>query len=113
MTRETSPVEVLARAAIGNDALATKWLRTPSPLFGGASPMAASATVEGYQCVKRLLAWFAGESFRRTAQLSEAENTVDDLLSDPMMDLVLKRAGTGPEELLSLCREIALHCRAA
>jgi hypothetical protein len=88
MIVQTSRIEELAAAAIGNGALAASWLQQPSALFGGTSPLDAIATPRGRYSVRRQLAWFAGECFRAAP------------LSDPVVELVLRRAGAGPEELL-------------
>ncbi len=109
----TSPIEDLAAAAIGDDALAARWLDRPSPLFNGVSPAAALSTQEGRHRVRRQLAWFAGESFGNPPFSGDDWESLADLLSDPMMEIVLRRAGSGPEQLLGLYREIAAARRAA
>ena len=93
-----------ARAVLGDDALAARWLTQESPLFGGRCPVDAVATAEGRRQVVCQLSWFAGTRPPVAAlDQSEAE-TLADLLNDPIMDLVLESAGTGPEDLLRLCR---------
>ena len=95
-----SPIEDLASAAIGDDALAARWLQQQSELFGGASPLDALATLEGQLRVRRQLAWFAGECFRAAAGSGASAEMLSTDPSDPLIDLVFRRAGTGPEELL-------------
>ena len=95
-----SPIEDLASAAIGDDALAARWLQQQSDLFGGASPLDALATLEGQLRVRRQLAWFAGERFRGTAHSGAKTESLPPDPSDPFIDLVFQRAGAGPEELL-------------
>ena len=95
-----SPIEDLALAAIGDDALAARWLQQQSDLFGGASPMDALATLEGRLRVRRQLAWFAGECFRSAAGSAADTESLTLDPSDPFIELVFQRAGAGPEELL-------------
>lgn len=95
-----SPIEDLALAAIGDDALAARWLQQQSDLFGGASPLDALATLEGQLRVRRQLAWFAGECFRIAPGSGADTDSLTPDLSDPFVDLVFQRAGAGPEELL-------------
>ncbi len=113
MSVQTSEVIVIAAAAIGDKELADKWLATPSAIFEGSTPLAALSTVAGYHRVMRQLAWFAGRPFRAATSSAEGRETIADLLTDPMMDIVLRRAGSGPEELLNLCRQAATPRRAA
>jgi hypothetical protein len=100
MIVQTSRIEELAAAAIGNGALAASWLQQPSALFGGTSPLDAIATPRGRYSVRRQLAWFAGECFRAAPLFESDRDGLAGLLSDPVVDLVLRRAGAGPEELL-------------
>ena len=100
MIERTSRIEELAAAAIGNDALTARWLQQPSALFGGTSPLDAIATPTGRYSVRRQLAWFAGECFRAAPFFESDRDGLAGLLSDPVVDLVLRRAGAGPEELL-------------
>ena len=109
MNMQTLDMRDFAAAAIGDQALAKKWLATPSDIFGGSSPLAAMASVEGYHQVMRQLAWFAGQPIGNPKTPAEAQETVADLLNDPIMDLVLRRAGTGPEEVLKLCKDAAFR----
>ena len=95
-----SPIEDLASAAIGDDALAARWLQQQSDLFGGTSPLDALATLEGRLRVRRQLAWFAGECFRNAARAATSAEVPPPDPSDPFIDLVFQRAGAGPEELL-------------
>lgn len=113
MSMQTSEMKVFAAAAIGDKALADKWLTTPSTMFDGSTPLAALSTVDGYHRVMRQLAWFAGKQFHDTSSSAKSQETIADLLNDPMMDLVLRRAGTGPEELLRLFKPAVAVRRAA
>lgn len=117
MFDQTPRIEDLAATVIGDKALAVRWLRQPSPIFHGANPVAAMATPEGRHLVLRQLAWFAGVSLRRepffTDDGNDHDGDLNSLMSDPMMDIILGRAGTGPEELLGLCREMGTLLRAA
>jgi hypothetical protein len=109
----------MACTALGDARLATLWLERPSPLFAHRNPVQAMATQEGRLQVERQLNWFAGGRHNRPESgdpprpAPERGDSLRDLLGDPMMELVLARAGTGPEELLGLCREIAERKRAA
>ena len=49
----------LAQLILGNRALAEKWLNAPSPLYGGLTPLAALASVEGRRRASRQLRWMA------------------------------------------------------
>lgn len=109
MSMQTSDMRNFAAAAIGDKALAEKWLATPSDIFEGSSPLAAMASVDGYHQVMRQLAWFAGQPFRKPRSSAEGQETVVDLLCDPIMEMVLRRAGTGPEEVLNLCKAAAFR----
>ena len=109
MSMQTSDMRGFAAAAIGDRVLADKWLATPSTIFGGSSPLTATATIDGYQRVMRQLAWFAGQPFRKQRSSTEGQETVVDLLCDPIMEMVLRRAGTGPEEVLNLCKAAAFR----
>ena len=109
MSMQTSDMRDFAAAAIGDKALAEKWLATPSDIFEGSSPLAAMASVDGYHQVMLQLAWFAGQPIGNPRTPTEGQETVADLLNDPIMDLVLRRAGTGPEEVLKLCKDAAFR----
>jgi hypothetical protein len=100
MIEQTSRIEDLAAASIGNDALAAHWLQQPSALFGGTSPLDAIETPWGRYSVRRQLAWFAGECFRAAPFFESDRDGIAGLLSDPVVELVLRRAGAGPEDLL-------------
>ncbi len=113
MTIKPPYLDALATAAIGNTALAAQWFDAPNPITGGSSPAAALSTVEGHHRVIRQLAWFAGIAFSEATLSANAQENIAELLCDPIMELVLKRAGTRPEELLGLCRETAARRRAA
>jgi len=113
MSMQTSEMKVFAAAAIGDKALAEKWLATPSTMFKGTTPLAALSTVDGYHRVMRQLAWFAGKPFSGTKSSAKGQESLADLLNDPMMDLVLRRAGTGPEDLLRLWQPSVAVQRAA
>jgi len=104
MSVQTSEMRAFAAAAIGDKALADRWLETPTTIVGGSTPLSALSTLEGYHRVMRQLAWFAGKPFGSPTSSAQRHETVADLLSDPIMDIVLRRAGTGPEELLKSVR---------
>jgi hypothetical protein len=113
MSMQMSEMRVFAAAAIGDKVLAEKWLATPSTIFEGSTPLAAISTVDGCHRVMRQLAWFAGKPFSGTTSQAKAQESLVDLLNDPMMDLILRRAGTNPDALLRLWRPPAEPRRAA
>ncbi len=113
MSTHSLQIRAQATAVIGDVRLAMKWLATPSAVFEGSTPLAASDTPEGYHRVMRQLSWFAGKPYHDQASAGRGEETVADLLSDPIMEIVLRRAGSGPEELLRLCRQAVAPRRAA
>jgi hypothetical protein len=102
MTNDTNRLADRARAVLGSDTQAERWLSQESPLFDGLSPLASVATADGRRRVARQLSWFAGTR----PPNGPAAETLSDLLNDPIMDLVLSSAGTGPEDLLRLCRAV-------
>jgi hypothetical protein len=114
---QTRRIEDLAATVIGDDALAARWFQQPSSIFHGDSPQVAMCTPEGRHLVLRRLAWFAGASLRRDPFFNDDSGgsgetgDLTGLMSDPMMDIILGRAGTGPEELLGLCREMGALLR--
>jgi hypothetical protein len=77
-------------------------MKSPSPLFGGDSPLVAVSTPEGRKRVRRQLVWFAGASLLRPAFSNDVPDSPADLLSDRLMDLLFKRAGAGPEKFLNV-----------
>jgi len=93
-----------AHAVLGTRQLATYWLNNANPLLDGASPVEAVATPEGRRRVEQQLAWFGGTPANDAAR-DAAPQSLQDLVNDPQIQLVLERAGSGPEELLRLCRQ--------
>jgi hypothetical protein len=93
-----------ARDALGDETLAAEWLDRKSPLFGDLSPVEAIETSDGWHRALRQLSWFAATKRSETPVRDSGKEALSELLDDPIMDLVLKSAGTGPEELFRLCR---------
>lgn len=93
-------IEAIALAAIGDEALAARWLHQPSRLYNGASPLQAMSSPEGRHRVLCQLAWFAGGGFRDTADPNDLADYRAASLLDAHIDLAVTRAGSGPEEVL-------------
>jgi hypothetical protein len=93
-------IEAIALAAIGDKALAARWLRKPSRLFNGASPLEAIPSSEGRHRVLCQLAWFAGAGFRDTADSNCVAAHRAHSMLDAHIELAVTRAGSGPEEVL-------------
>ncbi len=91
-----------AQSVLGNKNLAMRWLSRPNSLCKGSSPMVAVDTAEGWQQVERQLAWFAGDRPAVRARRFGKADSPQDLIEDPMIQSVLSRAGSGPEELLQI-----------
>jgi len=121
MNTQNTWIENIATTVLGDRRLAVQWLERPNPLFGNVAPLQALTTNEGRRQVRRQLTWFAGGQLNWFASepvdpspgARDRGNSLTALLSDPMMDLVLARAGTGPEEFLGLCRGIAARIAVA
>lgn len=97
-----------ALAVFGDVRLASVWLERPSPLYGGQTPRQAIANPEHLKRAKRQLGWMTGQR-----QGPELGSLLDDVLNDPMVNLVLARAGSGPEQLLAMCEAARARKRAA
>lgn len=97
-----------AYAAFGDRELADAWLDRPSPLYAGRSPRLASTDPEQQPRVRRQLSWLAGH---RCHQVVAPE--LHEVLYDPIINLALASAGSGPEELLALCQAAKGRKRAA
>ncbi|MDH3742051.1 MAG: MbcA/ParS/Xre antitoxin family protein [Hyphomicrobiales bacterium] len=94
-----------ARGVLGSRQLAQYWLQNANPLLDGTSPAQAIATPEGRRKVEQQLAWFAGKPAADTQVAAATPDRLQDLVDDPLIKLVLERAGSGPEELLRLYRQ--------
>ncbi len=88
-----------AEKAFGDARLADTWLDRPSPLYGGRPPRQAIAEPAHRERARRQLNWFSGLYADKTP-----EPALRDVLSDPMINMALASAGSGPEELLALCQ---------
>ena len=106
MAQSSCNLEQRAQAALGNRNLAMQWLNSANPLLEGSSPVEAVATAQGRRKVAQQLAWFAGQPVQQEEPVPQSER-LQDLVGDPLIQLVLKRAGSGPEELLRLYRKAA------
>lgn len=99
-----------AQAAIGNEHLANVWLTRPSRLYGGETPAQAMANPAHKARILSQLNWFAG---RRKPQPPIPAASLDEVLSDPMIQMALRSAGAGPEQLLALCQRARQRQEAA
>jgi hypothetical protein len=88
-----------AIAALGDPRLAEAWLNRPSPLLAGLSPLQGCTSEEQLILLERQLAWFAGAAAKSRPRAREA---IDDVLNDPMIRMMLMRAGSGPQEILDM-----------
>ena len=88
--------------ATGSRLVANQWIRRPNPLLDGQPPALAYTTDKGRKVVDRQLAWFAGRPVDEVSTGHRANPRLAEVLSDPMIQLILDRAGAGPEEILSL-----------
>ena len=104
MTDEALALHDRARTALGSTQLAQYWMKNANPLLDGVSPAQAIATPEGRRMVERQLAWFSGKPATDEEIAATSPDRLQDLVNDPLIQLVLARAGSGPEELLQLYR---------
>ena len=88
-----------ATVALGNDYLADVWLSRPSRLYDGNTPAEALSDPKLRNRVLSQLNWFSG--CRKPAP-SQAPANLQEVLSDPMIQMVLRSAGSSPEELVAL-----------
>jgi len=105
MLNEALALRARANDVLGSEQLAQFWIRNANPLLDGSSPAQAIATPEGRRMVERQLAWFAGKPATDAAIVATTPNRLQDLVNDPLIQMVLDRAGSGPEELLQLYRQ--------
>ncbi|NNE23463.1 MAG: DUF2384 domain-containing protein [Rhizobiales bacterium] len=94
-----------ASDVLGSTRLAQFWMQNANPLLDGTSPAQAIATPEGRRKVERQLAWFAGKPATDAPVVTKSPDRLQDLVDDPLIKLVLERAGSGPEEVLQLYRQ--------
>lgn len=104
MLDETLALRQRARDVLGNEQLAHYWMKNANPLLDGASPAQAIASPQGRRMVERQLAWFAGKPASNEEIIATTPDRLQDIVNDPLIQLVLERAGSGPEELLQLYR---------
>lgn len=108
MLDEALALRQRANDVLGSEQLAQYWIKNANPLLNGSSPVQAIETPEGRRMVERQLAWFAGQPAADTAATTQDRqdrpDRLQDLIYDPLIRLVLERAGSGPEELLQLYR---------
>lgn len=105
MLDEALALHTRANDVLGSEQLAQFWIRNANPLLDGSSPAQAIATPQGRRMVERQLAWFAGQPAADAETVTTTPDRLLDLVNDPLIQLVLERAGSGPEELLQLYRQ--------
>lgn len=113
MLDDTLALRERANDVLGSEQLAQFWVRNANPLLDGSSPAQAISTPQGRRMVERQLAWFAGQPAADEEIAGTMPGRLQDLFNDPLIQLVLERAGCGPEELLKLYRRPKAVCRSA